>query len=63
MMNQPILASGTVVNGTGAQALQQTATALNVSLTYYSNWGVSVGVGMFACVMFASLLGHIVRRL
>jgi hypothetical protein len=32
-------------------------------LMYYSDWGTAVGVGMFSCIMFATLLGVIIREL
>jgi hypothetical protein len=37
--------------------------ALDTTLRYYSEWGVAVGLGMFSCIMFASLLGFLIRSL
>jgi hypothetical protein len=36
---------------------------LREMLQYYSDWGTAVGVGMFSCMMFATLLGVIIREL
>jgi hypothetical protein len=37
--------------------------SLDTTLQYYSQWGVAVGLGMFSCVMFATLLGFLIRSL
>jgi hypothetical protein len=37
--------------------------SLDTTLRYYSEWGVAVGLGMFSCVMFATLLGYLIRSL
>jgi hypothetical protein len=36
---------------------------LRTTLQYYSDWGVAVGLGMYACFMFATLLGILIRSL
>jgi apolipoprotein N-acyltransferase len=46
-----------------SSAIQQVNVELRTTLTYYSDWGVAVGVAMFGCIMCASLLGLIVKRL
>jgi hypothetical protein len=38
-------------------------TSLDTTLQYYSQWGISVGLGMFSCIMFATLLGFLIRSL
>lgn len=45
------------------QTLQQVHSWLNNDLAGYANWGTQVGVGMFACVMCASLIGIVIRNL
>ena len=42
---------------------QLDTTQLRTTLQYYSDWGVAVGVGMFSCLMFATLLGLLIRSL
>lgn len=43
--------------------LNQLNSWLEPFLTSYSDWGVAVGVGIFACCMFATLLGIIIRSI
>ena len=45
------------------QLAQLDTAQLRTTLQYYSDWGVAVGVGMFSCLMFASLLGILIRSL
>lgn len=45
------------------QTLQQVQGWLNNDLAAYANWGTTVGVGMFACLMCATLIGLVIRNL
>jgi hypothetical protein len=55
--------SGGAVAPQAPQTLQQVDSWLKNDLASYANWGTTVGVGMFACVMCATLIGLVIRNL
>lgn len=45
------------------EKLQSAGAELHTALNYYSEWGVAVGLGVFASCMAAALLGFFIKSM